>query len=52
MDEPMELPGGSDDTELVNKRARTNASYGKACLSCVKSKARCAVTPSGEKCER
>lgn len=38
--------------EGVAEHVLANAPYGKACLNCVRSKTRCAVLPSGPKCER
>ncbi|KFZ09540.1 hypothetical protein V502_08683 [Pseudogymnoascus sp. VKM F-4520 (FW-2644)] len=38
--------------ESVAEHVLANAPYGKACLNCVRSKTRCAVLPSGPKCER
>ncbi|KFY03620.1 hypothetical protein O988_01359 [Pseudogymnoascus sp. VKM F-3808] len=55
----MELNNSSEGLRISSHRGEgaaehvlANAPYGKACLNCVKSKTRCAVLPSGPKCER
>ncbi|KFY10185.1 hypothetical protein V491_07780 [Pseudogymnoascus sp. VKM F-3775] len=55
----MELNNLSDGLGIRSHRGEgavehvlANAPYGKACLNCVRSKTRCAVLPSGPKCER
>lgn len=55
----MELNNSSDGLGISSHRGAgtvehvlANAPYGKACLNCVRSKTRCAVLPSGPKCER
>ena len=46
MAEPM-----SEDS-AANQATRLQASYGTACVNCVKSKTRCAAASDGGKCER
>lgn len=55
----MELNNSSEGLGISSHRGEgvaehvlANAPYGKACLNCVRSKTRCAVLPSGPKCER
>ncbi|OBT72654.1 hypothetical protein VF21_08578 [Pseudogymnoascus sp. 05NY08] len=55
----MELNNSSEGLGISSRRGDgvaehvlANAPYGKACLNCVRSKTRCAVLPSGPKCER
>lgn len=59
IDSAMELNNLSDGLGIRSHRGESavehvlaNAPYGKACLNCVRSKTRCAVLPSGPKCER